>query len=157
MVTPVFAHIGAVDLFEVLWQTLEPKWKKESRGFLLDPHTDLELYNKNYCLITLPPLPEPDNAAIASFFFVKSGKKGDRKFKTGMTSVYVCMTQEVYDRWQDYCNEVEYGGQDKSVTQVVSCQAFVNHTIQHLIHHMMYSLLVRLHHPKQGGQKDKPQ
>lgn len=120
MVTPVFVHIGAHDLFKVLWETLEPKWKKESRGFPLDPHTDLELYNKNYCLIAPPPPPKLDNVAIASFFFVKSGRKGDRKFKTGMTSVYVCMTHEVYDRWQNYCNEVEYTVQDKSVTQVVS-------------------------------------
>ena len=123
MVTPVFAHIGAVDLFELLWQTLEPKWKKESKGFLIDPHTDLELYDKNYCLITPPPPPpETTNAAIASFFFVKSGKKGDRKFKVGTTLVYVCMTHEVYDRWQNHCNEVEYRGlsQVKSVTEVVS-------------------------------------
>ena len=124
MVTPVFAHIGAVNLFELLWQTLEPKWKKELRGFLLDPHTDLELYNKSYCLIAPPPPPEPDNAAIASFFFVKSGKKGDCKFKAGTTSVYVCMMHEVYDRWQNYCSEVQYGGQDKSVTQIVSCKSF---------------------------------
>ena len=91
MVTPVFAHIGAVDLFEILWQTLEPKWNKESSGFVLDPRTDLELYDKNYCLIEPPPPPKPDNAAISNFFFVKSGKKGDRKFKTGTTVVYtVC-------------------------------------------------------------------
>ena len=122
MVTPVFAHIGAADLFKILWQTLEPKWNKESRDFILDPHTDLELYDKNYCLITPPPPPEPDNAAISNFFFVKSGKKGDRKFKTGTTVVYVCMTHEVYDKWQYYCNELEY--RDKSVTQVVSCQFF---------------------------------
>ena len=128
MVTPVFAHIGAVDLFELLWQTLEPKWKKESRGFLLDPHNDLELYNKNYCLIAPPPPPEPNNAAIASFFFVKSGKKGNCKFKTGSTPVYICMTHEVYNRWQNHCNEVEYRGQgrqEKSVTQVVSCKLFI--------------------------------
>jgi hypothetical protein len=114
MVTPVFAHIGAVDLFDLLWQTLEPKWLKESKGFVLDPHTDLELYDKNYCLISPPPPPEPDNAAISNFFFVKFGKKGatgssDRKFKTGTTMVYVCMTHEVYDRWQSYCDELELG------------------------------------------------
>ena len=124
MVTPIFAHIGAVDLFEILWQTLEPKWNKESSGFVLDPRTDLELYDKNYCLIEPPPPPKPDNAAISNFFFVKSGKKGDRKFKTGTTVVYVCMTHEVYDKWQDYCSELEYG--NKSVTEVVpvSCRFF---------------------------------
>lgn len=139
MVTPVFVHIGAIDLFEALWQTLEPKWKKESRGFHLDPHTDLELYDKNYCLITPPPPPEPDNVAIASFFFVKSGKKGDRKFKTGTTPVYVCMTHEVYDRWQDYCNQVEYGGQDKFVTQVVSygSVAIANSSSSHPSHDVL--------------------
>lgn len=148
MVTPVFAHIGAVDLFELLWQTLEPKWLKESKGFILDPHTDLELFDKNYCLISPPPPPEPDNAAISSFFFVKSrsGKKGvtgsDRKFKTGTTLVYVCMTHDVYDRWQNYCDQVEHGShgpgpsQDKSVTQVVSSSyyAVINCTILILTH-----------------------
>ena len=153
MVTPVFSDICAIDLFEVLWQALEQKWKKESRGFLLDSHTNLELYNKNHCLITLPPPPKPDNVAIASFFFVKSGKKSNHKFKTGTTSVYVCIMQEVYDRWQDYCDGVEYGGRDKSVAQVVSCQPFFINCTIHLIHHMMYSLLVAVfsHHPKQGG------
>lgn len=158
MVTPVFVHIGAVGLFEALWEKLEPKWKKESRGFLLNPQTDLELYNKNYCLIAAPPSPEPDNAAIASFFFVKSGEKGDRKFKAGTTPVYVCMTHEVYDRWQNYCNELEYGGQpgDKSVTQVVSCVNCNQATSIHdLDHHSL--VLMHSHRPRQGHQKEKEQ
>ena len=140
MVTPVFAHIGAVDLFEILWQTLEPKWNKESRGFVLDPRTDLELYDKNYCLIAPPQPPETDNAAISSFFFSKLGKKGERKFKVGTTVVYVCMTHEVYDKWQNYCNDVEleYRGlsKNKPVSQVVSCQLFSNcfHKPYHLSH-----------------------
>ena len=125
MVTPVFVHIGAVDLFDLLWRTLEPKWKKESKGFQLDPQTGLELYDKNYCLITPPQPPKPNNLAISSFFFVKSGKKGDRKFKTGTTSVYLCMTHEVYNKWQDYCHEAEYGDH-RPLTQLenVSCQCF---------------------------------
>ena len=131
MVTPVFAHIGAVQLFELLWKTLEPKWKKESRGFQLNPHTDLELYDKNCCLISPPPPPETDNTAIARFFFVKSGKSGNKKFKAGTTPVYVCMTHEVYDRWQNFCSEIEYRGlnKNKPVSQIVSCRLFSYSTV----------------------------
>ena len=116
MVYPVFAHIGVNDLLELLWQMLEPKWYKESRGFVLHPITDLELYNKNNILIKPPLPPQPDNSAIAGFFFVKSSKKGsnDRKFKTGTTMVYVCMKQEVYDQWQEFCDQAEYGVQGAS-------------------------------------------
>lgn len=94
IVKNIQAHIGAVELLHVLWLELSGKWEKEAQGFVLDPATDVELYDKGYGIIQ--PYQQVD--AIASFFFSMSGKGNALKFKAGSSAlaVYLCIKQDVY-------------------------------------------------------------
>lgn len=60
------------------------------------------MHDKTYACIRAPLPPYPDQDCIAKFFYGKAGRNKVAKFKTGTTTVFLCIVQDVYDRFQDH-------------------------------------------------------
>lgn len=85
-------HIGAVALKRTLYNAIIPRWNRWTNDFPL--HIDQITMRDKQWVILYPT--DPDCDAIAKYFF-KTGKKGNRIFKSGKTVIQFHIPNEIYD------------------------------------------------------------
>jgi len=85
-------HIGAVALKKTLYDALIPRWNRWTNSFPL--HIDQITMRDKMWVILNPTIPDCD--VIAKYFF-KTGKKGNRTFKSGKTTILLHIPNEIYD------------------------------------------------------------
>ena len=85
-------HIGAVALKRMLYNAVIPRWNKWTNDYPL--HIDQITMRDKLWVILNPTVPDCD--AIARHFF-KTGKKGNRVFKSGKTVIHFHVPTDIYD------------------------------------------------------------
>lgn len=85
-------HIGAVALKRSLYNAVIQHWNKWTDDYPL--HIDQIVMRDKQWVILNPT--DPDCDAIAKHFF-KTGKKGNRTFKSGKTIIHFHVPNEIYD------------------------------------------------------------
>jgi hypothetical protein len=85
-------HIGAEALKKTLFDALIPRWNRWTNNYPL--HIDQITMRDKLWVILSPTIPDCD--AIAKYFF-KAGKKGNRTFKSGKTTILLHIPNEIYD------------------------------------------------------------
>ena len=85
-------HIGAVALKKTLYDAVIPQWKGWTNNFLL--HIDQITMRDKLWVILNPTVLDCD--AIAKHFF-KTGKKGNRIFKSGKTIIHFHIPNEIHN------------------------------------------------------------
>ena len=85
-------HIGTVALKRMLYNVVITRWNKWTNEYLL--HIDQITMQDKLWVILNPTVPDCD--VIKKHFF-KTGKKGNRVFKSGKTVIHFYVPTEIYN------------------------------------------------------------
>ncbi|KAK7037142.1 hypothetical protein R3P38DRAFT_3183257 [Favolaschia claudopus] len=99
VVDKIKANVGALDILNLAWTRLSPKWFTHTNNFPLSS-TDCQLFTKDW--VEIVPR-TPDVNVIADRFYKPNAKSPHQPhFKTAKMLINLCIPFDIYQRWEEY-------------------------------------------------------
>ncbi|KAK7014616.1 hypothetical protein R3P38DRAFT_2787454 [Favolaschia claudopus] len=99
VVDKIKANVGALDILNLAWTRLSPKWVTHTNNFPLSS-TDCQLFTKDW--VEIVPR-TPDVNVIADRFYKPNAKSPHQPhFKTAKMLINLCIPFDIYQRWEEY-------------------------------------------------------